>query len=205
MLVPWKKSYDKPTQHIKKEILLCRKIHVVKAMGFPVVMNRCESWTMKKVERWKIDALKLWCWIRLLSISWTARRSNQLILKEINPEYSLEGLMLKLKPSLWPPDAKSQLTGKDPDAGKDRRQEKKGTTEDEMVGCTATSIEFEQVPGDGEGQGNLVCCSPWGHKELDTTEQLNKIFYFQIEVQLIDNIVSVSRSLRLFMFRLIHL
>ena len=134
-----------------------------------------------------------------------ARRSNQLILKEINPEYSLEGLMLKLKPSLWPPDAKSQLTGKDPDAGKDRRHEKKGTTEDEMVGCTATSIEFEQVPGDGEGQGNLVCCSPWGHKELDTTEQLNKIFYFQIEVQLIDNIVSVSRSLRLFMFRLIHL
>ena len=103
-------------------------------MGFPVVMNRCESWTMNKVERWKIDALKLWCWVRLLSISWTARRSNQLILKEINPEYSLEGLMLKLKPILWPPDAKSQLTGKDPDARKDRRQEKKGTTEDEMVG-----------------------------------------------------------------------
>ena len=96
-------------------------------------MYRCESWTMKKVERWKIDALELWCW-RLLRVPWNARRSNQLILKEINPEYSLERLMLKLKPILWPPDAKSQLTGKDPDAGKDRRQEEKGMTEDKMVG-----------------------------------------------------------------------
>ena len=96
-------------------------------------MYRCESWTMKKVERWKIDALELWCW-RLLRVPWNARRSNQLILKEINPEYSLERLMLKLKPILWPPDAKSQLTGKDPDTGKDRRQEEKGMTEDKMVG-----------------------------------------------------------------------
>ena len=69
-----------------------------------------------------------------LRVPWTARRSNQLILKEINPEYSLERLMLKLKPILWPPDAKSQLTGKDPDTGKDRRQEEKGMTEDKMVG-----------------------------------------------------------------------
>ena len=89
--------------------------------------------------------------------------------------------------------------------GKIEGKRRRGRQRTRWLDGTATSIEFEQVPGDGEGQGNLVCCSPWGHKELDTTEQLNKIFYFQIEVQPIDNIVSVSRSLRLFMFRLIHL
>ena len=73
------------------------KVHVVKTMVFPVVMYGCESWTIKKVERQRIDAFELWCWIRLLRIPWTARRSNQSILKEISPEYSLEGLMLKLK------------------------------------------------------------------------------------------------------------
>ena len=71
--------------------------HLVKAMVSPVVMYGCESWTIKKIERWKIDAFELWCWTRLLRVPWTARRSNQSILKEINPEYSLEGLMLKLK------------------------------------------------------------------------------------------------------------
>ena len=78
-------------------ITLPAKVHVVKAMGFPVVMYRCESWTIKKAERQRIDAFELWCWRRLLRVPWTARRSSQSILKEINPEYSLEGLMLKLK------------------------------------------------------------------------------------------------------------
>ena len=73
------------------------KVHLVKAMVFPVVMYGCESWTIKKVEHQRIDAFELWCWRRLLRVTWTARRSNQSILKEINPEYSLEGLMLKLK------------------------------------------------------------------------------------------------------------
>ena len=73
------------------------KVHLVKAMLFPVVMYECESWTVKKAERWRIDAFKLWCWRRLLRVPWTARRSNQSILKEISPEYSLEGLMLKWK------------------------------------------------------------------------------------------------------------
>ena len=73
------------------------KVHIVKAMIFPVVMYRCESWTIKKAERQRIDAFKLWCWRRLLRVPWTARRSNQSILKEINPEYSLERLMLKLR------------------------------------------------------------------------------------------------------------
>ena len=80
-----------------RDITLLTKIHIVKAMVFPVVVHRCESWTVKKAEHWRIDAFGLWCWRRLLRIPWTSRRSNQSILKEINPEYSLEGLMLKLK------------------------------------------------------------------------------------------------------------
>ena len=79
-----------------RDIILPTKAHLVKAMFFPVVMYGCESWTIKKAERQRIDAFELWCWRRLLRVSWTARRSNQSILKEINPEYSLEGLMLKL-------------------------------------------------------------------------------------------------------------
>ena len=98
MLAPWKKNYDKPRQHIKsREITLPPKVHVMKAMVFPVVMYGCESWTIKKAEQQRIDAFKLWCWRRLLRVPWTARRSNQSIQKEIIPEYSLEGLMLKLK------------------------------------------------------------------------------------------------------------
>ena len=85
-----------PRQHIKS-ITLPTKVHIVKAMVFPVVMYGCESWTIKKAEHQRIDALELWCWRRLLRVPWTARRSNQSILKEISPEYSLEGLMLKLK------------------------------------------------------------------------------------------------------------
>ena len=80
-----------------RDITLPTKVHLVKAMVFPVVMYGCESWTIKKAERWRIDAFQLWCWRRLLRVPWTARRPNQSILKETNPEYSLEGLMLKLK------------------------------------------------------------------------------------------------------------
>ena len=80
-----------------RDIILPTKVHLVKAMDFPVVIYRCESWTLKKAEHQRIDAFELWCWRRLLRVPWTARRSNQLILKEISPEYSLEGLMLKLK------------------------------------------------------------------------------------------------------------
>ena len=87
-----------PRQHIKsRDINLPTQVHVVKAMVFPVVMYGCESCTIKKAERRRIDAFELWCWRRLLRIPWTARKSNQSILKEVNPEYSLEGLMLKLK------------------------------------------------------------------------------------------------------------
>ena len=80
-----------------KDITLPKKVHIVKAMVFPIVMYGCENWTIKKADYQRIDAFELWCWRRLLRVPWTARRSNQSILKEINPEYSLEGLMLKLK------------------------------------------------------------------------------------------------------------
>ena len=92
------------------------------------------EFTIKKTEHQRVDAFKLWCWRRLLRVPWTARRSNQSILKEISPDYSLEGPMLKLSSNIWPPDVKSQLIGKDLDAGKDWGQEEKRMTEDEMVG-----------------------------------------------------------------------
>ena len=131
-----------------RDTTLLTKVHLVKAMVFPIVMYGCESWTIKKTERWRIDAFELWCWRRLLRVPWTSRRFNQSILKEISPEYSLEGLMLKLKlPILWPPNAKNWLIGKDPDAGKDWGQEKKGTKEDEMVGWHhwLNGHEFEKL------------------------------------------------------------
>ena len=141
-------------------------------MVFPVVMYGCENWTIKKAEHRRIDAFELWCWRRLLRVPLTERRSNQSIIKEISPEYwDAEAE----SPILWPPNAKNWFTGKDPDAGKDWRWEEKGTTEDEMVGWHywLDGHEFEQAPGVGDGQGSLVYCSPWGHKELDMTERRN--------------------------------
>ena len=113
---------------------------------------------------------------RLLRAPWTARRSNQSILKEISPGISLEGMMLKAEtPVLGPPHAKSWLIGKDSDAGRDWRQEEKGTTEDEMAGWHhwLDGRESEWTPGVGDGQGGLACCDSWGRKESDTTERLN--------------------------------
>ena len=96
MLLDRKATTNLDSVSKSKDITLATKVHIVKALIFPVVMYSCESWTVKKAERPRIDAFELWCWRRLLRVSWTARRSNQLILKEINLEYSLEGLMLKL-------------------------------------------------------------------------------------------------------------
>ena len=143
-------------------------------MIFPVVMYGCESWTIKKAERWRIGAFELWCWRRLLRVPWTAQRSNQSIIKEINPEYSLEGLMLRLKLQYFghPMQRSNPL---DPDAGKDWRQDKKGMTEDEIGGWRhqLSGHEFEQALGDGERQGSLECYRSCGLRELDTTEQVN--------------------------------
>ena len=114
-----------------------------------------------------------WCWRRLLRVPWTARRSNQSILKEINPECSLEGRMLNLQYFGHLMQRTDSLER--PNAGKDWSQEKKGMTEDETVGWHhwLHGHEFEQAPGVGDGQGGLACCSPWGRKESDTTGQLN--------------------------------
>ena len=139
-----------------RDITLLTKVRIVKAMVFPVVMYICESWVIKKTEHWRTDVFKLWCWRRLLRVPWTARRSNLSILKEINPEYPLEGLMLMLNeaPILWPQDEKSWFIIKDPDAGKDWGQEDKEVTEDEMVGWyhQLNGRKFEQAPGVGDEQ-----------------------------------------------------
>ena len=134
-------------------------------------MYGCEWWAIKNAEHQQIDAFELWYWKRLLRVPWTARRSNQSILKEVRPEYSLEGWMLKLK-FQYSGHLMQRIIWKDPDAGKDWRWEEKGMTEDEMVGWHhwQDGHEFEWALGVGYGQGSLVCCSPWGYKESDTTD-----------------------------------
>ena len=139
-------------------------------------MYECESWTVKKNECRRIDGFELWCWRRLLRVPWTARRSNQSILKEISPGISLEGLVLKLKLQyfghlIWRADSLEKTLM----VGKDWGQEEKGMTEDEMIGWHhwLDGHEFEWTPGVGDIQGGLKCCNSWGHKELDATKRLN--------------------------------
>ena len=144
-------------------------------MVFPVVMYVCESWTIKNAEHQRIDAFELWCWRRPLRVPCTARTSNQSILKEISPEYSLEGLMLKLKLQyfhhlMW----RAHSLEKTMTLGKTEGRKRRGQ-EDEMVGWhhRLNGHEFEQTQGDSEGQGSLACYSPWGCKESDMTDWLN--------------------------------
>ena len=143
-------------------------------MVFLVVIYGCKSWTIKKAEHWRIDAFELWCWRRPLRVPWTARKSNQYILKEISPGYSLRADVEAETPIIWAPDMKNWLIWKDPNAGKDWGQEK-GMTEDEMVGWhhQLNGHEFRWTPGVGNGQGGLSCCGSRGHKESDTAEWLN--------------------------------
>ena len=137
----------------------------------------------KPIYAFEIEAFDLWCWGRPLRVPWTTGRSNQSIVKEITPDLDWLEVQSVLigrtdaeaeTPILWPPDAKNWLTRKDPDSGKDWRQEEKGPTEDKVVGWhhQLSGHEFEQAPG-VDGQGSLACCSPWGFKESDMTEQLN--------------------------------
>ena len=125
-----------------RDITLPTKVRLVKAMVFPVVMYGCESWTIKKAERRRIDAFELWCWRRLLGVPWTASRSNQSILKEISPEYSLEGLMLKLKLQYLATWCKKLTHWKRRDAGNDWRREEKWTT---GVGWMASPTQWTWV------------------------------------------------------------
>ena len=116
-----------------RDITLPTNVHLVKAMVFPVVMYGCESWIVKKAECQRIGAFELWCWRRLLRVPWTARRSNQSILKQPWDFFGRNDAKAET-PVLWPPHEKSCLIGKDSDAGRDWGQEEKGTTEDEVAG-----------------------------------------------------------------------
>ena len=152
-----------------RDITLLTKVRLVKAMVFPAVMYGCDSWTIQKFECRRIDAFELRCWRSLWRVPRTARRSNQSILKEISPKYSLEGLMLKLKP----PDAKDSFE-KILMLGKIEGRRRRGQQRTRWLdGITDLMEKFEQAPEVGEGQRSLVCCSPWGRKELDMTERLN--------------------------------
>ena len=168
-----KKSYDQPRQHIKRrDITLPTKVHLVKAMVFPVVT--C-GWELDYKENW---VPKNWCfWTVVLEKT----LESPLDCKEIppvHPKGDQSWIFIGRTdaeaeaPIVWPPDAKNWLIGKDPDAGKDWREEEMGMEEDEMIGChhRFDGHEFEQGPGVGDGQGSLACCSPWGSKELDMTD-----------------------------------
>ena len=151
-----------------RDVTLLTKVLIVKAMIFPVVMYGCESWAIKKADCRRIAAGEnSWESLGLQGdpTSQSERKSTLNIIERIDAE----ALVLR------PPDAKSWLIWKDPDAGKDWRQEEKRTTEDEMVGWhhRLSGYEFEQTPGVDDGRGGLACCSPWGCKESDTTEQLS--------------------------------
>ena len=155
--------------------MLLTKVPLVKAMVLTVVMYGYDNWTIKKAECQRIDAFELWCWRRLFESPLDCRE-----FKAVSPQGNQPWICIwrtdaeTEAPVLWPPD-ENWLIGKHPDAGKDWRWEEKGMKEDEMVGGHhwIHGLEFEKGLGVGDGQGILVCCSPCGHKELDTTEQLN--------------------------------
>ena len=139
----------------------------------------CESCTAKKADHQRIDAFELWCWRRLWRVPWAARR-----IKPVNPKGNQPWIFIGRSdaeaeaPILWPPDVKSQLIGKDPDAGKDWRQEEKEMIDNEMVGWHhwLNGHEFEQTLGDSQGQGNLACCSSWGCSWATTTVLNNHLY-----------------------------
>ena len=176
MVAFWQESYDKPKQERSKRrrITLPTKVRTVKAVVFPAVTTGRESWIVKKAEHKELMPMSC-VWRRLLKITWTVRSSNQSILRELNPEYLSDGLMLKRKLQYFGHLMQTADIGKVPDAGKYWGQEKR-VSEDEMAAWHHESDghELGQTLGDGDGQGGLACWSPWGQKELDTTGWLNK-------------------------------
>ena len=155
-----------------RDITLPTKVCLVKSMVFPVVMYGYESWTVKKAEHRRIDAFELWCWRRLLGVPWTARTSNQSILKEISPGCSLEGLMVKLKLQYFGHlmrrvDSLEKTLMLGGIGGRRRRGRQR------MRWLDGITDSMDMSLGKCDGQGGLVCCDSWGHKESDTTEQLN--------------------------------
>ena len=166
-----------------RDISLPTKVCIVKAMVFPVITHVCESWAIQKAECWRTDAFELWCW-RFLRVPWTARRSNQSILKEINPKYSLEGLLLKLKLQYFGHlIRRADSLRKDPDENKKKKRPwcwkrlKAGGKGDDRVQdgwmTSPTRWTWVRANSGDEGQESLACCNPWFCKESDTTEQLN--------------------------------
>ena len=156
-----------------RDITLPTKVHLVKAMVFPAVMCGCESWTKPSTK----ELMLLNCGVGEDSWESLGLQGDQTNQSKENQSWILIGRIDAEAdaPVYWPPDMKSWLIGKDPDAGKDWRQEEKGTIEGEMFGWhhQLSGHEFEQAPWVGDGQGSLACCSPWGHKESDMTERLN--------------------------------
>ena len=154
-----------------RDVTLPTKVHVVKAMIFPVAMYGNKSWTIKKAACWRIDAFELWCWRSPLRVPWTARRSNQSILKETSTEYSLEGLMLKLQnfgPLMWRTDSLEKTLM----LGKIEGRRRTGWQRMRWL-AYITDMSLSKLREFGDGQGNQACCSPWSHKESDMTKQLN--------------------------------
>ena len=177
MLASWKKSYDQPRQHIKKQRhYFANKGSFCQSYGFS--SSHVWMWELDYKEIW---VPKNWCfWTMVLEKTLESPVDNKEI-KPVNPKGNQSWIFIGRTDTeaeattLQLPDAKNWLIWKDPDARKDWRREEKGTTEDEMVGWHhwLDGHGFERVPGDGEGQGSLACCSPWSRKELDMTEQLD--------------------------------
>ena len=148
-----------------RDITLSTKVHLIKAVVFPLVMYGCESWIMKKPERWRIDAFELCCWRRLLRVPWTSRRSNQSILKEISPRCSLEGLVLKLKLQyfgqlMWRTDSMEKTLMLGTIEGRRRRRRQSMRWLDGITYLMGIILSSRV----GDGQGSLTCCSPWHHE-----------------------------------------
>ena len=181
MLAPWKKSYDQPRQHIKKQRHYFAETFIDKGLSsqsYGFSSSHVWLWELDHKESW---VSKNWCfWTVVLEKTLESPLDSKEI-KPVHPKGNQSWIFIGRTdaeaeaPILWLPDAKKWFTGKDSNAGQDWRQEEKGTTEDEMFGWHhwLDGHEFKQAPGVGDGQGNLACCSPWGRKDSDTTEQLN--------------------------------
>ena len=196
MLAPWEKSYDKPRQSIKKQRhYFANKGSSSQSYGFS--SSHVWMWELGHKEGW---VPKNWCFWTVVLEKTLESPFDYKEIQPVNPKGNQSWIFIGRTdakvPILWPPDVKSQLTGKDPDAGKDWRQEEKGTIEDEMVGWhhQLDGHEFEQTPGDNKGQGSLACCRSWGCKELDMTSNLAHNDKIDAHAQPPDQFIGMKRD-----------